>query len=64
MTPQVGERVVVHTPDRREFRGRVTEITTLPGGRPAAVVRLDTGWMTTYPLDLLHPEAPPSRPPG
>jgi hypothetical protein len=61
VSPQVGDRVVVQTPDRREFRGRVTELTTLPGDRPAAVVRLDTGWLTTYPLALLRPESPPGR---
>ena len=57
MIPAVGERVVVRTPDQREFRGSVVELKHLPGGRPAAVVRLDTGWQTTYPLELLRAEA-------
>ena len=56
MTIAIGERVVVKTPDRREFRGRVVERKTLPGGREAAVVRLDTGWLTTFPMALLRPE--------
>lgn len=58
----VGERVVVKTPDRREFRGRVVGLKALSGGRPAAVVRLDSGWLTTYPLELLHPEDGRNRP--
>jgi hypothetical protein len=56
LTIGVGERVVVQTPDRREFRGRLVEYRALPGGRKGAVVRLDTGWLTTYPLELLRPE--------
>ena len=56
MTLEVGERVVVQTPDRREFRGRLVEFKTLPGGRNGAVVRLDTGWLTTYPLEMVHPD--------
>ncbi len=47
-----GDRVVIRTPDRREFRGVLVE----PRGEDAAVVRLDTGWLTTYPLRLIFPE--------
>lgn len=61
MTIAVGERVVVQTPDRREFRGRLVEYRNLPGDRKGAVVRLDTGWLTTYPLELLRPEAGAGR---
>lgn len=56
-----GDRVVVHTPDQRQFRGRLVEYRVLPGGRQAAVVRLDSGWLTTYPLQLLRPELGPNR---
>lgn len=51
--PAVGERIVVRTPDRREFRGRIVEYR----GPDSAVVRFDTGWVTTYPLRLIFPDA-------
>lgn len=54
MTIDVGARIVVRTPDRREFRGRLIEIgERKPGGR-VAVVRLDTGWVTSYPLHMIE----------
>jgi hypothetical protein len=53
--PEAGERVVVRTPDRREYRGRLLEIRERDS-RPYALVRLDTGWETTYPLHMVHPE--------
>jgi len=48
-TPHSGDRIVVRTPDRREFRGVVVELTVR-----GVVIRLDTGWVTTYPLLLVH----------
>ena len=51
-----GDRVVIATPDRREFRGRLVEIKERPDGKKQAVIRLDTGWMTTYPLEMVHRE--------
>jgi hypothetical protein len=53
---QNGERVVVHTPDRHQWRGRLVG-TKEEGGRRLAVVRLDSGWVTTYPLSMVKPEA-------
>lgn len=49
-----GDRIVIRTPDRREFRGVLVEFR----GEGAAVVRLDTGWVTTYPVSLIFPDAP------
>jgi hypothetical protein len=48
--------VVVRTPDRREYRGTLIEIRRLPDGREMAVVRLDTGWLTSYPRHMVHPD--------
>jgi hypothetical protein len=59
-----GDRIVVRTPDRREFRGRLVEIRDAGGGRATAVVRLDTGWVTSYPLDMVERDEaaePPDR---
>lgn len=50
-----GDRIVVRTPDRREFRGVLVELREPLSG----VVRLDTGWVTTYPLRLIFPDLPP-----
>lgn len=52
----VGDRVVIATPDRREFRGRLVELRERADGKKLAVIRLDTGWMTTYPLEMVHVE--------
>jgi hypothetical protein len=55
-----GDRIVVHTPDGRAYSGRLVEVRRR-GRSPQAVVRLDTGWVTTYPLRMLVPisqEAP------
>lgn len=49
-----GERIVVRTPDRREFRGKLVELRPGNGGRMQAVVRLDSGWVTAYPIELVH----------
>jgi hypothetical protein len=53
--PEAGERVVVRTPDRREYRGQLLEVREQDRG-PYALVRLDSGWETTYPLHMVHPE--------
>jgi hypothetical protein len=52
--PEPGERIVIRTPDRREFRG---EYIALRDGR--VVVRLDTGWVTTYPRRMVFRDRPP-----
>lgn len=52
---QPGDRIVVRTPDRREFRGRLIAVTR-DGKRETALVRLDTGWETRFPLALVYPE--------
>jgi hypothetical protein len=52
-----GDRIVIRTPDRREFRGVLTEVRNTTSG----VVRLDTGWVTTFPLALMSLEKPPTR---
>lgn len=51
-TIEPGERVVVRTPDRREFRGRLLAYRQ-QAGQFVAVVRLDTGWETTYPAAMV-----------
>ncbi len=51
--PQVGERIVVRTPDGHEFRG---VLLAMREGR--AVVRLDTGWVTTYPTRMVFSDRP------
>jgi hypothetical protein len=53
---QTGDRVVIATPDRREFRGELLELREREDGKKLAVVRLDTGWLTTYPLEMVHPD--------
>lgn len=52
-TLRIGERIVVRTPDRREYRGVLVETRMSATGRREAVVRLDTGWLTTYPLEMV-----------
>lgn len=56
----VGTRIAVRTPDRREFRGVLVEFRTDANDRAVAVVRLDTGWLTTYPLAMVHALDDPS----
>jgi hypothetical protein len=53
---QIGERIVICTPDRREFRG---ELVAVREGR--VVVRLDTGWVTTYPVRMVRRDSPRHR---
>jgi hypothetical protein len=53
---KIGDRVVVRTPDRREYRGIVRGFREIDEGRWLAVVRLDTGWETTYPVEMVHLE--------
>ncbi len=50
-----GQRVVVKTPDRHQWRGRLVEVKEADGRR-LAVVRLDTGWVTTYPVAIVQRE--------
>lgn len=57
----VGDAIVVRTPDRREYRGSLLEIRGGVAEKPVAVVRLDTGWETTYPLAMVHPIADRER---
>ena len=54
MTEGPEPRVIVRTPDRREYRGRLVVVRKLPDGREMAVVRLDTGWVTSYPKSMVH----------
>jgi hypothetical protein len=51
--PEIGERIVVRTPDRHEFRGVL--VATREG---KAVVRLDTGWVTSFPLRMISSDRP------
>jgi hypothetical protein len=60
---RIGDRIVVRTPDRRQWRGELVELKENQSGRPIALVRLDTGWLTSYPIDLLHREPTSSPPP-
>ncbi len=54
MNAQRGDPVVVRTPDRREYRGHLLEWREGASGPQRAVVRLDTGWVTTYPVHMVH----------
>lgn len=58
MTIEAGDRIVVRTPDRREYRGHLIEVRTDPSGTERAIVRLDTGWVTSYPLGMVEREEP------
>jgi hypothetical protein len=51
-TIEPGQRIVVRTPDQREFRGRLLGYRG-QGDRLLALVRLDTGWETTYPAAMV-----------
>lgn len=51
-TIEPGERIVIRTPDHREFRGRLMEYRGRGSGC-VALVRLDTGWETTYPTAMV-----------
>ncbi len=51
---KAGQRIAVRTPDRREYRGEFVELRTRDN-RTVAVVKLDTGWVTTFPPDMIHP---------
>ncbi|HEX8918106.1 MAG TPA: hypothetical protein VF898_06365 [Chloroflexota bacterium] len=51
--PEIGERIVVRTPDRREYRGHLLAVQRDENGFERALVRLDTGWETSYPLTMV-----------
>ncbi|MGH2449359.1 MAG: hypothetical protein ACRDFS_12255 [Chloroflexota bacterium] len=51
--PQPGKRIVVRTPDRHEYRGWLVEIRERDGKREA-LVRLDTGWETAFPVQMVE----------
>lgn len=55
MVLEPGQRVVVRTPDRHQWRGRLVAVKD-QDGRALAVVRLDSGWVTAYPLAMVEPE--------
>ncbi|MGH2441989.1 MAG: hypothetical protein ACRDFX_02350 [Chloroflexota bacterium] len=63
MTVKVGDRIVVRTPDQRAFFGELIELRS-GEHRDQGVVRLDTGWVTTYPLSMIHPRDEIPREPG
>jgi hypothetical protein len=52
---RTGDRIVVRTPDRREYRGVALGTREDGEGRALVMVRLDTGWETTYPIEMVHP---------
>jgi hypothetical protein len=57
-----GDRIVVRTPDRREYCGRLLELRDTPRNAQA-LVRLDSGWETSYPVHMVHrAPAPPDAP--
>jgi hypothetical protein len=49
----VGEQVQVRTRDGHVYRGELLEIRYLADGRELGVIRLDTGWVTSYPLTMI-----------
>lgn len=57
----VGDRIEVRTPDRRSYFGYLLELREGPENT-RAVVRLDTGWVTSYPVRLVHPVEDDSTP--
>lgn len=59
MSWREGQRIVVRTPDRREYQGQFVERRTGRGNQQLIVVRLDTGWLTSYPAAMVHAVAPP-----
>jgi hypothetical protein len=53
---KAGDRVVVRTPDRRDYRGIVLGLRQEDNGRVVVVLRLDTGWEVTYPVGMVYVE--------
>ncbi len=49
-----GSAVVVETADRHLFRGRLVEVRVDKTGREIAVIRFETGWLTSYPLSMVR----------
>lgn len=50
----VGDPIVVHTPDRRQYRGVFIGYRAEEAGTPRLLVRLDTGWQTSFPAEMVH----------
>jgi hypothetical protein len=53
-TRSPGERIVITTKDGHRFGGRLIELRKDSLGRELAVVRLDSGWVTSYPLEMVR----------
>lgn len=64
LRPEPGDQVVVLTPDRRAYYGRLLEVRESPDNAQA-VVRLDTGWVTSFPMHMVHmADTTPTDSPG
>ena len=53
-----GAQVTVTTSDGHRFEGRLIETRQDRFGRDLAVIRLDSGWITSYPLSMVKPMEP------
>ena len=51
--PAPGDGVVVSTNDGHLFKGRLIEVRTDVSDRVVAVIRLETGWVVSYPLEMV-----------
>ncbi|HZT97854.1 MAG TPA: hypothetical protein VFB34_13555 [Chloroflexota bacterium] len=51
---QPGARVEVETRDGHRFHGRLLEIRNRAGAEDVAVIRFDTGWVTSYPVSMVR----------
>lgn len=52
-----GDSVVVSTADGHRFHGILVECRWDRLNREHAVIRLDTGWVTSYPMDMVRAES-------
>lgn len=55
MQTDIGQPVEIRTRDGHVYRGVLLEIRRLPDGRELGVVRLETGWVTSYPISMMRP---------